>query len=94
MSPDTGLRSQGSWADSLVLRYLQAPAEARHYVLPGADAWLWDSFQERDGAVFLMAQLGSDAPGHFVTHGWLYLDTAQRRLYEYDLPADTLVPWP
>lgn len=63
------------------------------------EGWVIDDAIETDTANYMVIQIGHDvaeADGsepRRVTDQWLYVDTLSRKIYEYDLPADSLVYW-
>lgn len=89
------------WADSLILAYAQESNNelVRYAVKDKTLEWMLDRTEETDSAVYLIYHLGHhmEEPDHsdprFVTDGWVYINKATRKLYEYDLPADNLIPW-
>jgi hypothetical protein len=54
---------------------------------------MWDGYQERDTVTFAMFRLGQNLEDRFAFGGWLYIDTAARSMYEYDIENDSLIRW-
>lgn len=91
-----------AWAESAIGDYLQNGTRdiqllaRKQGVTP---SWILDRYEETDSATYLIAHLGHNvaepdgSDPRFVTDGWLYLDTVRKRIYEYDLPNDSLVFW-
>jgi hypothetical protein len=61
------------------------------------EEWLWDQLIKTDTAIYVVMNIGhsnkDDGDAHFSNDQWLYIDTATRRMYEYDLPNDSLIRW-
>ncbi|TJY67050.1 hypothetical protein FAZ19_09155 [Sphingobacterium alkalisoli] len=50
--------------------------------------------QERNGRYYTVLGLSNDMGEHFTVIQWLYIDTENRTLYEYDLANDKLIEFP
>ncbi|KAA2243002.1 hypothetical protein F0L74_10805 [Chitinophaga agrisoli] len=90
------------WATGLVANYIDhTDNEGIRTIVNDSTAsmkWMWDQLEKRDSSTYILVHLGHDQEdedgARFATDGWLYIDTLTRRLYEYDLPNDSLVGWP
>lgn len=94
--PETG------WIDELLVRYLNGSGNTLIRATRESGVrikWMQDRVEDADTAVYMIYHIGhdmSDENGEdprFVTDGWVYIDTLKRKLYEYDLPADSLIAW-
>jgi hypothetical protein len=96
---DSVLRGKIGWADALVTRYITlSDNEGVQYAAKDSSiTWIWDQLLDTDSAQYLVCHLGHDYEDEdgrrFITDGWLYIDTLTRRLYEYDVPDDSLIMW-
>ncbi len=91
-----------SWKDSLLEAYVRLSGNE---MIKSArqnkqlEEWLFDQAVHADTAEYLIYQVGHDVTDEggtnprFVTDQWVYIDTITRKLYEYDLPNDSLVAW-
>jgi len=58
-----------------------------------------DDVNVTDTAKYFIFHLGHDVADkggknkRFVTDAWIYIDSLKRKIYEYDLPNDTLIEW-
>ena len=61
--------------------------------------WMLDRVEETDSAIYTIFQIGhtmedeNHTNPRFITDGWLYIDSASQKVFEYDLPNDTLIEW-
>lgn len=61
--------------------------------------WYLDGLTKRDNVCFVMVPLGHTATEddgfspRFSKNAWIFIDTASKAIFEYDLPADSLVRW-
>ena len=101
-SKDQTLSTNENWIDSLIINYLYKTdnkliKSALKDTIP--EEWLYDDEEKTDSAIYLIFHIGhnvSDKNGtnkRFVTDGWVYIDSLKRKLYEYDLPSDSLIEW-
>ena len=58
---------------------------------PKADLSYSIEEKERDGYSYIMLGISSDFEHHTNIIQWLYLDSSNRKIYEYDLPNDKLI---
>ncbi|MGN7819040.1 hypothetical protein ACTJJB_02855 [Chitinophaga sp. 22536] len=90
-----------AWADSLIMAYAKETSNEliKFAVKDSSFTWILDNTEKTDSAEYMIIHLGhhveeeDHSNPRFVTDGWLYINTATRKLYEYDVPADTLIPW-
>ena len=84
-----------SWADSVVMYYTDhAENEQIKAARKDTLGWMLDQTLQTDTATYLVFHIGHNFEDRFVTDGWLYIDSATRRTYEYDVPDDQLNAWP
>jgi hypothetical protein len=61
--------------------------------------WLLDRTEKTDSTnyyVFNIGQEVSEEDGsnpRFTSSGWIYIDSISKKIYEYDLPNDSLIVW-
>jgi hypothetical protein len=61
--------------------------------------WYLDRIENEYGKKFMIYHLGHEVSDEgntnvrFVTNGWLYIDSLERKLYVYDFAQDTIVLW-
>lgn len=53
-------------------------------------SWMIDK-QERNERVYYAIKIGRDFEDRFVSDGWIFIDSASRQVYEYDLAEDSLI---
>lgn len=96
---DSGLRERLNWADGLAAEYIRRSEDPsiQQAVTDSTMEWLWDSLLHTDTAAYVVLRLGheeyTEDKKSFATDRWLYVDTLSRKLYEYDVPNDSLVRW-
>jgi hypothetical protein len=84
------------WADSLLEIYI---AQTNNPFVAAAKkdsvliTTIFNGVEKRDSATYLIYQLGHSFEDHYVTEQWIYIDSITRVIYQYDLPADTLIKW-
>jgi hypothetical protein len=90
------------WQDDLIIKYikfskdefLQSAVKSKKRI-----QWMQDDSQKNDSTQFYIYRIGFDETDEngeslrFSTCKWIYLDSVKRKLYEYDLPNDTIVEW-
>jgi hypothetical protein len=90
------------WYDSLVLNYINNTDDelikmARKDNIP--EDWLLDIIKNTDTAKYYIFHLGHDVEDsggsnkHFVTDGWVYIDSLTRKMYELNVQTDHLIEW-
>ncbi len=97
-------QQKSHWSAPLIQEYINSSdnvfmTQARKYSLD--TEWLFDQVMNSDSDstpyyVFQIGRTVMDSPqinARYVTDVWLYIDTVSRQVYEYDLPADSLIPW-
>ncbi|MBC9929885.1 hypothetical protein [Chitinophaga qingshengii] len=90
-----------AWADSLIIAFSQETSNEliRFAAKEKTLEWMLDGTEETDSATYMVFHLGHhmEEPDHtdprFATDGWVYINTRTRKLYEYDVAADNLIPW-
>ena len=61
--------------------------------------WLLDRTEKTDSTNYYIFNIGQDVSQEdgtelrFVSQGWIYIDSISKRIYEYDLPNDSLIVW-
>lgn len=91
----------GSWQDSLIVRYIKNTGNELVRSLYANNVkfeWLFDRTETTDTATYYIYNLGNtvsdemDGP-RWVIVQWMYIDTVQRRLYEYDVAQEKIRDW-
>jgi hypothetical protein len=90
------------WQDSLIVDYVKNSKKdliKMHFKNNDKLEWILDRTQKNDSTQFYIYNIGVDvaeedgSEPRFSSCGWVYLDSVKRKLYEYDLPNDTIVEW-
>ena len=61
--------------------------------------WLLDRTEKTDSTNFYIFNIGQDVTDEnntnprFSSDGWIYIDSISKKVYEYDLPNDTIILW-
>jgi len=91
-----------SWSDSLVKMYMTFAdnnliKQARKDNFP--EEWVYDNTLKTDSAIYDTYRIGHDvnkedySDTRFVIDQWVYVDTMNRQLYEYDVLTNKLKKW-
>lgn len=95
------LKSQ-NWYDLLVSEYInKSENELIKISLKNNEKieWVLDRIEKTDSTnyyIFNIGQSVSDNDGsntRFSSNGWIYVDSISKKIYEYDLPNDSLIVW-
>ncbi len=90
------------WQDELIADYIKNSKKDLikvHFKAKDKLEWFLDRTQKNDSTQFYIYNIGVDVSEEegselrFSSCGWVYLDSVKRKLYEYDLPNDTIVEW-
>ena len=91
-----------NWQDDLISYYVKnSKNELIVSALESKDNldWQFDQTIKNDSTQFYIYKIGvhvTEEDGsnpRFSSCGWVYLDSVKRKLYEYDLPNDTIIAW-
>lgn len=91
-----------NWKDELISDYVKNSKKELikvHFKAKDQLEWFLDRTQKNDSTQFYIYNIGVDvaeedgSEPRFSSCGWVYLDSVKRKLYEYDLPNDTIVEW-
>jgi protein involved in sex pheromone biosynthesis len=61
--------------------------------------WLLDRTEKTDSTNYYIFNIGQDvfeedgSNLRFTSNGWIYIDSISKKIYEYDLPNDSLIVW-
>lgn len=61
--------------------------------------WLLDRTEKTDSTNFYIFNIGQDVTDEnntnprFSSDGWIYIDSISKKVYEYDIPNDTIILW-
>ena len=61
--------------------------------------WLLDRTEKTDSTNYYIFNIGQDvseedgSEPRFTSDGWIYIDSISKKIYEYDLPNDSLIVW-
>lgn len=81
-----------SWADNLIIEYLEANRE----YLTEVESFPVTYFKEtqiRNNKVYAAARIGHFFEHKYITDQWIFIDSITMAIYEYDLPNDSLIAW-
>ena len=90
------------WYDKLMLNYVKnSENELIKLALKNKEnvEWVLDRTEVTDSTNYYIFNVGQDVfdEGNtnlrFSTCGWIYIDSLSQKIYEYDLPNETLVFW-
>lgn len=88
--------------DTLVLKYIHNTGNELIKLAVKenlSEEWLLDRIENTGTTKYYIFQIGHDVSDsgntnlRFVTDGWIYIDSITRKIYEYDLPNDSLFEW-
>ena len=91
-----------NWYDELVLKYInQTDNQLVRLAIKDnyQEDWILDRRENTGKANYLIFNIGhhltdeGNTDPRFTTDGWLYVDSLTRKIYEYDLPNDSLIEW-
>ena len=91
------------WVDSLIENYIKVSKTDLVRTAVNnklSEEWLFDQIMNTDTSVYFIYQIGHDVSDdggvnpRFITDQWVYVDTAKKVLYEYDVVKDSLIRWP
>lgn len=93
---DTSHVTDMNWRDSMLVDFISgtkntAIAQTRKDKV--GTQWIMDNLTKTDTADYYIYHLGHSFEGRFVTDAWVYIDSARRKLYEYDVAEDRLIKW-
>lgn len=85
------------WKDSLVIEYLKNPKNKLIKGTINSDdslpiAWMTEN-REMDGKLYTVVQIGKNTKDRFATAGLIYLDSINKKIYDYDPFNDSLILW-
>jgi hypothetical protein len=84
------------WANDLVLKYVKE-CNSEDMLAARNDSnpveWMFDHVEPTDTAVYYVYHVGNDMQDHFATIGWVYIDSAKRLIYQYDVAGDSIYLW-
>lgn len=61
--------------------------------------WLLDRTEKTDSTNYYIFNIGQNvseedgSESRFTSNGWIYIDSISKKIYEYDLPNDSLIVW-
>ncbi|ESU22802.1 hypothetical protein FSS13T_25270 [Flavobacterium saliperosum S13] len=91
-----------NWYDGLIADYIKnSDNELIKLALKNKEEveWLLDRTEKTDSTNYYIFNIGQDvtdennANPRFSSDGWIYVDSLSKKIYEYDLPNDSLVIW-
>jgi hypothetical protein len=89
-----------TWVDSVAHKYIKYSDNKLIVSTRGqgiVDECLLDRMEGRDSGLYVVCQIGHDYADEvgkrFTTDSWLYIDTATRQVWEYDLPSNRIKKW-
>lgn len=91
-----------NWYDKLILKYInQTDNQLVRLAIKEkyTEDWILDRRENTESASYLIFHIGHDLTDQgntnprFTTDAWLYIDSLTSKIYEYDLPNDSLIEW-
>ena len=91
-----------NWYDGLIADYVKNSDKELikiHYKNNDRIEWLLDRTEKTDSTNYYIFNIGQDvsekdgSERRFTSDGWIYIDSLSKRIYEYDLPNDSLIVW-
>lgn len=85
--------------ETLIVNYIRNSKNELVTLSRDHEEWIFDRTEKIDTANYLIYQIGHDVSDEgntnfrFITDQWIYIDSLNSKLYEYDLPNDSLVEW-
>ena len=85
--------------ETLIVKYIRNSKNELVALSRDQEEWIFDRTEKTDTANYLIYQIGHDVTdkgntnSRFITDQWIYIDSLKSKLYEYDLPNDSLVEW-
>jgi hypothetical protein len=102
-SVDNHSNQQVNWYDALIMNHIKKSdnplIKSSRQDTAIRIEWLLDRIENSDTAKYLIFNVGHELVDEgntnprFVTDGWVYIDSLTRKIYEYDLPNDSLIKW-
>ncbi len=101
LKSDTETKTQ-NWYDGLIVNYIKNSDNELikiHYKNNDRLEWLLDRIEKTDSTNYYIFNIGQDVSDEdgtnprFTSNGWIYIDSLSKKIYEYDLPNDSLVVW-
>jgi hypothetical protein len=95
-------KAEQAWTDPLIKNYINNSGNELiklSFKNKISEQWLFDQTINTDTAKYFVFQVGHDeldegeTNKRFVTDQWIYIDSATKRLYEYDVANDSLIRW-
>ena len=90
------------WYDNLIANYIKNSENKlikSHIKNKDNMEWLLDRTEKTDSTNYYIFNIGqevSEKDGselRFSSDGWIYIDSLTKKIYEYDLPNDSLILW-
>jgi hypothetical protein len=90
------------WYDNLIANYIKNSENKlikSHIKNKDNMEWLLDRTEKTDSTNYFIFNIGqevSEKDGselRFSSDGWIYIDSLTKKIYEYDLPNDSLILW-
>ncbi|HYV93808.1 MAG TPA: hypothetical protein VE978_18675 [Chitinophagales bacterium] len=85
---------QSDWKDSIVQKYIESSgdplvAAIRNDTVHGL-TYMYES-EQRGGRSYITVRIGQSKEYRFVTSAWLYIDSMTKKVYDLDIPSDSLM---
>ncbi|WP_269222590.1 hypothetical protein [Flavobacterium sp. IMCC34518] len=91
-----------NWYDDLIADYIRkSDNELIKSSLKNKERieWLLDRTEKTDSTNYYIFNIGQNvseedgSESRFTSNGWIYIDSISKKIYEYDLPNDSLIVW-
>ena len=80
------------WADTLINDYLNFHQQDLRGSEEGPLTYIKE-YGDWEGKKYLTVRIGNSFPDHYATLKWLFIDSTSRKVFELDIPNDTLIEW-
>src|SRR5688500_1443909 len=85
-----------AWYDSLITGYVNNSSnEQRKKAVADSIAieWKYEGIAGTDSMQYMVFRIGHTVENRFITDDWLYIDSAGRRIFNYDRGKDSVTLW-
>ncbi len=91
-----------NWYDDLIVDYInKSDNQLIKSALKNKEQvdWILDRTEKTDSTNYYIFKIGQDVTDEnntnprFSFDGWIYIDSLSKKIYEYDLPNDSLIIW-
>lgn len=96
-SNDSKVATRYTWYDSLVMNYINNNSTSAEILAASMDGfeleWRYEGTVETDSIQYMTIRIGHSDNNRFITDDWVYIDSINKRLYEFDTETDSIKLW-